>query len=337
MTEVKKQPSERLAFDEEGFRMSTPNEIAEYKAKRLKADSIADLGSGIGVQALNFAKASGRVVAVENNRRRLEECRRNAETMGITNMEFIEGDATDAAVAEKLGDVEVIHSDPSRMKRGTGWTFDDLSPNPLAISRLYRQENKSFDVPAFMQPSLLPEGWELEYISLQGELKRLSVYTGGLRKFEKSALSLPSGKRVLYNSDIPRKVEQAQRPGKWLYDLDGSILHSGLLPEFLDKNGGLELLYQDRQKTILTGEKFVTDPFIVRSYSVVDSSQSMDGVKKKLIERRASKVVLRYSLDPSRYYEERRNIERGLEGSATVYIFRFKDRYYLADKVETQG
>jgi SAM-dependent methyltransferase len=336
MTEVKKQLTDKLVFDEEGFRMSTPSQIAEYKAKRLKTDSIADLGSGIGVQSLYFAQTSRHVVAVENNLRRLEECRKNAELMGLVNIEFIEGNATEKTVIDRLEDVEVVHSDPSRKKTGEVWTFADLSPNPLEIARLYRQENISFDIPAFMHPNLIPNEWELEYISLHGELKRLSTYLGGVKKFDKSALTLPIGKRIVHNKDVPRKVEPTDRPHKWLYDLDGSIFYSGLLPEFLDERKDLELLYQDRQKTLLTSEKFIIDPFIVRSYSVNDTATSLNEVKRKLIDEKAAKVVLRYPIDPSKYYEERRIIERGLDGTTTIYIFKFKDRYYLAERTGEQ-
>ena len=43
-------------------------------------------------------------------------------------------------------------------------------------------------------------------------------------------------------------------------------------------------------------------------------------------------VVLRFSIDPSQYYEERRNIGKGLEGTKTIYIFRFNSKYYLAER-----
>lgn len=335
MTEVKKQLIDKFVFDDEGFRMSTPPQIADYRAKRLKTDSIADLGSGIGVQALYFALASRRVVAVENDHKRMEDCRKNAETMGITNVEFIEGNATDENVVKMLRDVDTIHSDPSRKKTGDGWSFSDLSPNPLEVVKLYASENISFDIPAFMSPSLVPDDWELEYISLQGELKQLSTYLGGLKRFKKSALNLPSGNRIVYNKDLSRKVEYTERPKKWLYDLDGSLYYSGLLPEFLQEKKDLSLLHQDRQKTLLTGEKLILDPFIVRSYSVIDSAISLEEARKKLILEKAGKVVLRYSVDPSKYYEERRSMEKGLVGSTTIYIFKFRNRYYLADRAAT--
>jgi hypothetical protein len=334
MTEVKKRLDEKLLYDSEGFRMSTPPLIAEYKAERLKADSIADLGAGIGIQSLNFALVSKRVVVVENNSERIEACRKNAGIMGLTNIEFIASNALDKSTVEMIGDVEVVHSDPSRQKSADRWSFSDLSPNPMEILKLYKSDNVSFDLPASMSPSLIPSTWELEYISLQGELKRLSVYLGGAKRFERSAITLPSKTRVVGDKDLTRKVEIVDRPSKWIYDLDGSLSNSDLVPEYLREDDRLSLLHQDRQKTLLTSDKLIENPFLIKSYSLLESARSIQELRRRLLDLNAKSVFIRYSVDPSQYYEMRRVLEKDLQGEKQIFVFKIKDILYLAERVE---
>ncbi|MCL4447274.1 MAG: hypothetical protein M0Z77_04270 [Thermoplasmatales archaeon] len=334
MTEVKKRLTDNLVSDEEGFRMSTPLVIAKYKAERLKSKTMADLGAGIGVQVLNFALVSERVIAVENDVNRLEYLRRNAQAIGVTNIETIYGNVLNEDIIERVREVETIHSDPSRKRANERWSFQDLSPNPLDVIKSYDCDRLSFDLPAFFPEEQIPEGWEIEYISLSGELKRIGAYIGGVKRFGKSAIALPSEERVVENQDTDRVTGQAEKPLTWIYDLDGSLYYSNLIPEFLSRFSGLRLLHEDRQKTLVTSDKFLESAFLTKSYSVIDSVRNINDVRGRLDRLNAGKVILRYSMDPSKYYDERRNLERGLYGNETIYVFKFADTFYLADRVE---
>lgn len=331
MTEVKKQLSGDFIHDEEGFRMSTPQVIAEYKARRLKTRTIADIGSGVGIQALNFALISNEVMAVENDAARIEILERNARNMGLTNLEIIRGDALEPRVVESVERADTVHSDPSRKQDGVRWSFSNLSPNPMEITSHYRQDRISFDLPSLFPVELIPADWELEYVSLMGELKRLSVYARGARKFTKSAISLPDEERIVAISDIDREVEKSDIPLKWIYELDGSLYFSNLIPEFLHRCVNLKLLYQDRQKTLVTGDKQIKNSFIKRTYSVLSSVESIADLKIELHRLRAGKVILRYPMEPSLYYEGKRNMESNLDGDRTIYVFKFGGMYYTAE------
>ncbi|MGC8645550.1 MAG: class I SAM-dependent methyltransferase [Thermoplasmata archaeon] len=332
MTEVKKRPLEGLLYDREGFRMSTPKEIASYLAERLAGGTVADIGCGIGVQTISFAERSERVVAVDMNRERLEMCRKNCERMNLGNVDFILGDALSKSVVARVGDVNIVHSDPSRVRTGR-WSMDSLSPNPLLVSREY-DGDKCFDLPALMPQSEIPKGWEMEFISLGGELKRLCAYTGDLKIYEKSALSLPQGARVVYDMEIDRKVEIASKPLHFIYDVDASISVSGLLPEFLSSNVELRIIHEDSQRTLATSSVPADNPFIARKYEVMGEAVSLTDLRKKIEEMDAGKVYLRFSVEPSKYYELKGRLERGLRGSSSAYIFRFGDRFYAAAKAQ---
>ena len=336
MTEVKKQPMDNLAFDQEGFRMSTPQVIAKYKAERLKCGSIADLGAGIGIQALHFAAFSESVFALDNDTSRLVYLRKNAETMGVHNLEVMEGNALDPKIINVLSGMDVFHSDPSRNRTKETWSFEDLSPNPLDVLSKYKGDMFSFDIPPLFPRGLLKKDWETEYISLSGELKRMSVYVGGAKRYGKNALSLPEGGRIVEDPNLERDVRKRSKPQSWIYDLDESLFYSDLVPEFLRMNPDVSLLHEDRQKTLVTSNKFVEGPFLTKSYSVLESATDVQDAKNKLLRMKVGKVVLRFSMDPTKYYEEKRRLEKELEGERTAYLFKFGGMLFIAERLEKE-
>ena len=336
MTEVKKQPMDNLAFDQEGFRMSTPQVIAKYKAERLKCGSIADLGAGIGIQALHFAAFSESVFALDNDTSRLVYLRKNAETMGVHNLEVMEGNALDPKIIDVLSGMDAFHSDPSRKRAKETWSFEDLSPNPLDVLSKYKGDMFSFDIPPLFPRGLLKKDWETEYISLSGELKRMSVYVGGAKRYGKNALSLPEGGRIVEDPNLERDVRKRSKPQSWIYDLDESLFYSDLVPEFLRMNPDVSLLHEDRQKTLVTSNKFVEGPFLTKSYSVLESATDVQDAKNELLRMKVGKVVLRFSMDPTKYYEEKRRLEKELEGERTAYLFKFGGMLFIAERLEKE-
>lgn len=331
MTEVKKKIPEGLLYDNEGFRMSTPPEIASYIAERVGGGVIADMGCGIGVQTIYFARRSERVIAVDMDPGRLEICRKNCEKMQIENVDFVLGDALSEKVIGRVREAEVIHSDPSRLKGGK-WTMDLLSPNPLKVSRAYGGD-MCFDLPALMPVEEIPQEWEREFISLGGELKRMCTYTGTLKRYERSAVSLPGGGRVVYDPKVDRKIWTEERPSRFIYDIDSSISVSGLLPEFLSLYGDMRVIQQDRQRTLATSQAVIRDQFITRSYEILVKAGNLADLKKRIKEIGAGKIYLRFSIDPALYYSVKNSLEEGLDGDTPVFIFKFQDLFYAAIRI----
>lgn len=338
MAEVRKELGESFSYDDEGFRMSTPVIIANYKAKRLKSRDIADLGAGIGVQALNFALFSDRVIAVERDAARIEYLRKNASNVGAGNLEIIHGDSLERETVKKIGKVETVHSDPSRSKIGERWRFEDLSPNPLSIVKAYNCDRFSFDLPATFPQEDIPRDWEVEYISLFGELKRLSTYGGSARIFHKSAVALPEEERVIEGGESHSKEELVRKvPLSLIYDLDGSLSRAGLVLDFIYKRDGLFLIHEDKQNVFLTSEVRMKSAFLRKCYRILDSARSMNEVKFLLKKHRAGKVVIRRSMDPRRYYDEKRRLEENLAGGKLLYLFEFSGIFYLAERMKDEN
>jgi len=83
-----------VKFDEEEYAFATHEILAEYLAKRLKTNTIADLCCSIGSNSIQFAKFSNKVIAVDINKERLEKAKYNAKLYNIDKkIEFILGDS----------------------------------------------------------------------------------------------------------------------------------------------------------------------------------------------------------------------------------------------------
>jgi arsenite methyltransferase len=70
---------------------------------------VLDLGCGAGLDALLVAPRANSTVGLDFSRQMLVRARRSAETMGITNVEFHEGDAEQIPAAPASFDVALVN------------------------------------------------------------------------------------------------------------------------------------------------------------------------------------------------------------------------------------
>ena len=303
MTEIEKSLPKKLETDEEGFRISTPVEIAEYKAKRLKNKSIADLGCGIGIQSIYFSKFFEEVISVELNSERYRIAKRNFKKMHIKNIEILNGDAF------------------------------DLSPSPEKIVESYKNhESFSFDVPVHMKISNINEDWEKEFISVRGEIKRLSLYTGELKRHDLSALLLPLEIRLSKNKEIDRSLPLDESLGEYIYEIDPAIWYADLLPELFHEFKDMHLIFKDKKRVFSTGNLNYVDDRFKNIYMKIFTAEDTQDLKNKLLLNGAGKVFLRYRIE-SDYYTIKSSIEKNLKGKETFFIFKFNDKFVGATKV----
>ena len=91
-------------------------DAAITQAEITKDDTVLDLYCGVGTITLAMAKAAGRVIGVEVVEQAVQDAKENARRNGITNAEFICGDAGKAALEleEKGIRADVVVVDPPR-------------------------------------------------------------------------------------------------------------------------------------------------------------------------------------------------------------------------------
>ena len=327
---------ERLFLDEESLRYSTPPLIADYRARRLEGDIIADISCGAGIQAIYFAMRSGKVIAVERDPVKLELAKLNARLLNIENMEFIQGDALSREVYGRIK-ADIVFSDPSRKPEERIRTMDGLEPPPLKVYDIYRKvtDKIAFELPPQIRKENVLIDGEREYTSLDFKLNRLALYTGPLKRCDVSAISLPREERVTSN-DPRRKVGLAEQPLDYLYEVDPTIVKADLLENLagkIDFDGFL--LMMGKRRTLLTSSEWFESSFL-RGYHFLTSCKfSVEEIRKELLDVDAGKVMLRFSIDPKDYWRFRKRLEEGLSGSKKVELFRVGERAILAERVNS--
>lgn len=330
--------SKPVASDKEGLQLATPEIVAKYIAKRLKTDVIADLGCGIGGQVIFFAQECRKVYAVERNPQKLEYARQNCALYGVNNVEFILGDALSESVKARVSDSNVIFSDPARPLAEKERTLENLDPSITGILKMYPDvtQDFAFHAPPQISPERLVFDCEREYLSLHGQLNRLTLYFGTLKQCERSAVVLPVGAR-LCSFDAPGiKTASLQA---YVYEPEPSIAKAGLLNELAQTiaEAGREIFFYkgDERRTLLTSYEPVESPFFKDRYRVVGiAERDIAKLKEILRAENARNAVLRLDVEPEEYWDFRKKLEEGLKGSRTLHLFGFGEEIIICEKIK---
>jgi SAM-dependent methyltransferase len=325
-----------IVSNKEGLQLATPEIVAKYIAKRLKTDIIADLGCGIGGQVIFFARECRKVYAVDKDPEKLEYARENCRLYGVDNVEFILGDALSDEVKEKVSDADIIFSDPARPLSEKERTLETLKPPITEIIRIYSDiiPDLAFHAPPQMPPERLKLDCEREYLSLNGQLNRLTLYMGSLKCCDRSAVVLPGAERLCL-SGAPKIRESSLC--EYVYEPEPSVLKAGLVDELagiLAKEQKEVFFFKtDERRTLLTSPMLIESLFFKDTYRTVGRTDNMVKLKGMLISEKAKNVVLRLDIDPGKYWDMRKTLEEGLKGTRTLHVFGFGNDLIVCEKL----
>ncbi len=323
-------PWNRLYFDEEGLRYSTPEVVAEYRSSVISGyDLITDVSAGVGLQAIFFGFTNKYVQGYEILPRRVRYARRNARVYGVKNVNFFVVDALSHEGVRRASASDVIYSDPARPPQEEERRLDTLSPPPLKIVELYGRYVSSFvfDLPPQIRKSRLPSNWALEYISLGGRITRLTAYVG-FDMPPRTAVSLPGGARLV--GDVEGEAVFTEEVGEYLYVVDEAVYYASLLACLQSKYPSLRYLTADRRRTLATSGPLINSPFL-KPFSVVEVVPfRVDDIKKALRRCGVGKAVVRFRVSPEDYWRVRANLEKGLEGEMEAHLFRVGGKCVIA-------
>ncbi len=330
--------SRPVVSNSEGLQLATPEIIAKYIAKRLKTDTIADLGCGIGGQIIFFAKECKKVYAVERNPEKLEYAKKNCALYGVDNVEFILGDALSEGVKEKVSDADIIFSDPARSLSEKERTLEKLEPPIPGILKLYSDitQELAFHAPPQMPPERIVLDCEREYLSLNGQLNRLTLYFGTLKECERSAVVIPGEERLCSSNEFGIKKGSL---GVYVYEPQPSVVKANLLGELAQKIAGTGndiFFYRgDEKRILLTSSGLIDSPFFKDRYLVLGKTvMDISKIKEIMKSENAGKVVLRFDILPEKYWETRKKLEKDLSGKKTLHIFGFGNEVVVCEKIK---
>jgi len=320
--------SKTLESDAHGLRFATPEIVAQYRARRLKTDVIADISCGIGGQTIFFAKECKKVYAIDIDPEKIELAKINCALYEVDNVEFIVGDALSEDVINQIGDADIIFSDPARPSFEDMRSLANLTPSIDDVMQAYTMtKNFAFEVPPQLTPERIGhdyENCEKEYLSLGGKLNRLTLYFGDLAKGDRCAVTLPECASFCSKSKMAIDTYSVTDSLlAYAYEIEPSVIKAGLLGEFMDTLGCTCLVRNiDNKRMLVTSDTLLESPFIKLRYKHHQTVDASYGEVNTILHKMgAKKATLRMEIDPEIYWDVRNRIERDLSGDISVQLF----------------
>ena len=316
---------EKLKVPKEFIRFATPREVSIYRAERLGAKTIVEIGAGIGGQTMAFAKNSKNVVAIELDKARSSILSDNIRKLRIKNVNVINGDALNKGIINKIKKEEpsVIFVDTERPEQSDR-TLSFITPPIQKILDAYIPITKkiAIEIPPFTQglEELRKDlNFEEEFISIDNQLNRLTLYFNELKKCEVSAIALPSGEKIVHSAEyVESKKEKYVKNYKYLYIIDPTIIVARLIDELAVKFDAPILFLN---KPVLLSNKEIDSHFLTKFKIIKTCSNDPDQIFKTMKSLGVGKVTLRYNLEPNEYWKVRNSYEKRLTGKREINLF----------------
>lgn len=327
----KNRDAAKLFFNLEDLRFATPDLVADYRASKLKCKIIADIGCSTGFQTFAFARVCEKVYAVDLDSRKIEYAKHNAKRLGLTNIEFIHGDALDDTIIWKLKNAQIIFCDPERLPEESERSFERVRPNATEFLRKYSKITDRICLEFPPQIKTIPFDCEKEYLSVNHELNRLNLYFGALKKCNRSVTILPERKSLCFigAADITPVKSQVK---KYVYEVDEAIEKAELKGFFssLFKDAGVII---SSKGFFLTSKNKLNSEFFTNSFEIVgECEKNKSAIINLLKKNNTGKAIIRYSIKPNEYWKERTFLEKELKGTETMSLFDF-GKIYLCKKI----
>ncbi|MEV0811012.1 methyltransferase domain-containing protein, partial [Micromonospora sp. NPDC050200] len=275
-----------------GLEQATRRVVADRRAARLQAAGVrtlADLGCGLGADALAAARAGIRVYGVEADPVTAAMAAANAEAAGLAGLFSVEcGDATAFDVTR----VDGVFCDPARRRAGTGRRIFDpnaYSPPWDFVTHLAeRVPHTVVKVAPGIDHALIPAGAEAEWVSVDGDLVEAALWCGRLAEVPRRATVLRGD--VAHRLTGSGRAEATVGPTRrFLYDPDPAVVRAHLVAELADILGAT---IADPSIAYLYADTPTATPF-ARCLEVTDVLPfSLKRLRALLRERRVGRVEI---------------------------------------------
>jgi hypothetical protein len=254
--------AERMLFTEAGLEQATRLRVAALHAGRFQAaglSRIADLGSGIGGDALALASLDLEVTAVE-----LDEVTAAIAAYNLAlwpNATVVHADVT----TFDLDGFDGVYLDPARRTAGhqnTSRLSDpaDYSPTLDFAFGIAGRLPTGIKLGPGIDRDLIPGEAEAQWVSVDRDVVELGLWFGALARtgIRRSALVLGEhGAAELFSTEDSADVETGSL-GSYLYEPDGAVIRARLIGDFGRRIGATML---SDGIAYLTSDEAVETPF----------------------------------------------------------------------------
>jgi SAM-dependent methyltransferase len=319
----------RMFFTRTGLEQATRRVVADRRAARLwrtGVRTLADLGCGLGADAIAAARAGIRVFAVEADPVTAAMAAANAEAAGVSDRFTVEcGDATGYDVSG----VDAAFCDPARRKAGTGRrVFDpaDFSPSWDFVTALAQRIPRTVvKVAPGLDHALIPPGAEAEWVSVAGGLVEATLWCGVLADVPRRATVLASDEAGETAEDVAGLTGTGSarapvgRVGRFLFDPDPAVVRAHLVAEFASTVDGV---LADPSIAYVYSDRTVPTP-LARCVAVTDALPfALKRLRAALRERKVGRLEILKRGSAIDIEQLRRDLRLRGDRSATIVLTR---------------
>jgi len=320
----------RMLFTEDGLEQATRLRVAALHAGRFRdagLTRIADLGSGIGADALALAAIDLEVTAVERDEVTAAIAAYNLAPWPNATVEHADATTFD------LAGHDAVYLDPARRAGGRRLTNPaDWSPSLDFAFGLGLPTGVKLG--PGVDRDLIPDDAEAQWVSVDRDVVELGVWTGVLARdgIRRSALVL--GAHGTAELSAPADSEDAATGslGEFLYEPDGAVIRARLIGDLARQ---LDARMLHPQIAYLTADSAKVTPFA--SCFRVAETLSLDekAIKRELKARDIGTLEIKkrgVDIDPAQF---RKKLALKGSRSATLILTRLGERRVaiLADRV----
>jgi len=307
----------RMLFTPDGLEQATRLSVASLHAGRFAGagiDVVADLGCGIGADALAMAALDLGVLAVER-----DEATAAVASFNLAPFEAARVELGDATTTDLTG-VGGVWLDPAR--RAGGHRLDnpaDWSPALDWSFELAQTLPTGIKLGPGLDRSLLPTDGEAQWVSVDGEVVELAVWSGVLARpgVGRAALVLRSGSAAELTAASDSADAEVGALGEYLLEPDGAVIRARLIGDLARSiPGGGRML--DPTIAWITTDSAPNTPFGAAFRIVERYPLDVKTLKKELAARGIGTLEIKkrgVDVDPAAF-----RTRLGLKGDGTATL-----------------
>jgi SAM-dependent methyltransferase len=326
--------ADRMLFTEAGLEQATRLKVAALHAGRFQKaglTSIADLGCGIGADALAIAALDIAVMAVEKDEVTAALAAFNLAPWTDARVEH--ADATEV----DLAGIDGVYLDPARrdgvrrLNNPSDWTpsldfaFDLASRYPTGIK-----------LGPGIDRDLIPEEAEAQWVTVDHDVVELGLWFGALARpgIRRAALVINATGSAELTAGEDSDDAEVGALGEYIYEPDGSVIRARLIGDLARQLGARML---SDSIAYLTADTAVATPFATCFRVLETFPYDEKRLKKELATRGIGTLEIKkrgIDVDPAQL---RKKLSLRGKGSATVILTRVAGRHtaLLCERIPT--
>jgi len=248
--------ADSLYLTDDGLAAATRPPVAMARAQRLRDSGVSvvlDLGCGLGIDSLAFARVGLKVIAIESNPTIAQLADRNTpDAVSVRCDDVTDPQVLDAALAEAHvlagNGIVAAFVDPARRDPGAPRSVDgvqgrrissprDWSPPWPWVAALANRVAVVAKVAPGIDRDLAGAGWETAWTSIDGALVEAAVWSPALARSDREHVAIrltsqssdPAQLAATVETHSPAPLASARPPGRWLLDPDDALTRAGLV------------------------------------------------------------------------------------------------------------